>query len=356
VIAATYQIEVIDRDARRSKRPEQFIVKISPDKTPLVSAKLVGISNMVIAQAQIPLATALSDDFAVMDARLAYKTKAGDEKSTAEGRSGAVVLEELRSKFGEPKMDATFVFDVQPLKLDVGTDLEFSIEAVDNDAVSGPKTGRSHKFQVRVVSEDELRADLLRREKERRKEFEDLLTTQDDLVTETKAIGAAWRGRPQTPAEDHNNLLKIQKRQHQSAERCRMIAAALEQLVIEVRNNRLEGPEGHYQTVMQGKIIVPLGKLADATIPKAAKALDEARRAPDADPAVRDKRAAEAVAAQEQVAVEMREILHHMVKSEGYQEVVNMLHRALDLQRGVIDATRKKLEGGGEETTPKKPN
>ena len=60
--------------------------------------------------------------------------------------------------------------------------------------------------------------------------------------------------------------------------------------------------------------------------------------------AARNKKLAEAVAAELKVAEEMREILRHMVKSEGFQEAVNMLHRILDLQVGVSDETRKKLD------------
>jgi hypothetical protein len=452
VRAANYEIEVMDRDDRRSKRPEQFTLKNVADRVPSVGAKLDGISSMIVPGARVPLGITVSDDFAVTETIVSYRIKrtieipaantdapiglpvqppdpkptdkpatdkpadkpaedkpadaapngsklsvgvavgsalfadppaapaadqpaadkpagdkpagdpaAGDDAAPAEPpaptvniteRAGSVPVTGAKVKFGEPHIETTYPLEAPPLKLLVGDELELVVEAKDNDTISGPKVGKSHRFQLRVVTEEELRADLLRREKDQRKQFEDLITSQDDLVTETKALSSDLAGNPATSPEVRATLLKAQKRQHQIGERCRTIGGWMEQIALEAENNRLEGPEGRYQKEVRGKVIAPLNRLVSESIPAAAQMLDEARRLPDGQAAKRDEQLDKAVAAEQQIAKEMRTILRYMVKAEGYQEAVNLAYRILDVQGGVNEATRKMLreliEGSGD--------
>ncbi|MEX2188901.1 MAG: hypothetical protein WD875_18980 [Pirellulales bacterium] len=427
VMAANYELEVVDEVDRRSRRPEAFALKAVADRIPSVGAKLDGISSMIVPQAVVPIVITMSDDFAITKSGVAYRVKtttdsapgeapaakgdeapaegdtgdspAGDESApiapgespgaklpeagpNGDGfvfaqdeppadaadtetpakddapaiafaeRSGSIPHDELKDRYGSDKIEFRFAMEVAPIELAVGDDFEFHIEAVDNDTVSGPKTGKSHRFQLRVVTEEELRNDLLRREKDQRKQFEDLIVGQDDLVTETKALASEVRGRPDTPPESRESLLKAQKRQHQIGERCRTIAGWLDQIVLEAQNNRLEGPEGRYQREMRGKVIEPLVRLVDVSIPAAAQLVDDARRLPDGDSLKRDELLNEAVAAETRIAAEMKSILRYMVKAEGYQEAINLAYRILDVQGNLNAATRQMLreliEGSGD--------
>jgi hypothetical protein len=267
-------------------------------------------------------------------------------------RTGSVPHDELKDRYGGDKIEFRFPMEVEPLKLEIGDDFEFSIEATDNDTISGPKTGKSHRFQLRVVTEEELRNDLLRREKDQRKQFEDLIVGQDDLITETRALASEIQGQPGTPPDTRSALLKAQKRQHQIGERSRTIANWLEQIVMEAENNKLEGPEGRYQREMRGKVIEPLLLLVGEKIPAAAQMLDDVRRMPDGETIERDEKFAAAIDAEMRIAAEMRTILRYMVKAEGYQEAINLAYRILDVQGNLNEATKRKLreliEGSGD--------
>lgn len=431
VVAANYELEVVDEVDRRSRRPEAFALKSATDRTPSVGAKLDGISSMIVPQARVPLVITMSDDFAITKSGVAYKVKTsievpsvpgaesdaappseekppiedapqapgpngdgavgdgqpaaddtdksgdenagndqpGEEKPAEEKpaeekpmeekpavtyteRTGSIPHDELKDRYGSDKIEFRFPMEVTPVKLEVGDDFEFTVEAVDNDTVSGPKTGKSHRFQLRVVTEEELRNDLLRREKDQRKQFEDLIVGQDDLITETKALASEIQGQPGTPPDARTSLLKAQKRQHQIGERCRTIANWLDQIVLEAENNRLEGPEGRYQREMRGKVIEPLVRLVNESIPAAAQMLDDARRLPDGETIKRDETLDAAILAQAKIAAEMRTILRYMVKAEGYQEAINLAYRILDVQGNLNEATKRQLreliEGSGD--------
>jgi len=302
--------------------------------------------------AETPAAESSGDE-AMSDEEMPEEKPAEEKPAvTFTERDGTVPHPELKDRYGSDKIEFRFPMEVAPVELAVGDDFEFHVEATDNDTVGGPKTGKSHRFQLRVVTEEELRNDLLRREKDQRKQFEDLIVGQDDLVTETKGLASEIHGEPGTPPDTRTALLKSQKRQHQIGERCRTIANWLDQIVLEAENNRLEGPEGRYQREMKGKVIEPLIKLVSESIPAAAQLLDDARRLPDGEAVKRDEMLAAAVAAEMRIAAEMRTILRYMVKAEGYQEAINLAYRILDVQGGLNEATKRMLreliEGSGD--------
>src|SRR5438034_9741729 len=103
--------------------------------------------------------------------------------------------------------------ELPPLKIPTDTGLSFRFEAADNDDISRPNIGRSSEFLVKVVTEEQLRTDLLRREKEQRQEFERLLKSQEDLTTETKALAAAVAGQKELAEEQKLAIMAIQRRQ-----------------------------------------------------------------------------------------------------------------------------------------------
>lgn len=355
--AAVFQIEVTDRQGRRSKRPEDFVLRIRRDRVPTVRSRLVGISSMIVSKARIPIASTITDNLAIASAKLVYRTKTagGDDNGKAEGISGDREFEQIQHDLGKAKIEFTYVLEAESLKLTVGMNVEFHVEATDNNNVSGPGVGKSHHFQLRVVTEEELRSDLLRREKEQRRQFEDLSITQIDLLTEVRAMAADLAGNAQMTKQQRDKLLKIQKRQSQASQRCEMIAGHLEDITLEAANNRLEGSQGRYQKTMRQKIIQPMRRLAKLDVPNAARQLGEARRSGNDDREGRRQQLAEAIATQRRIATTMADILKYMAKSEGFQQVVNMLYRAIGIQEGVNRATQDRIGGGVGEPSGRQP-
>ena len=314
---------------------------------------------MIVAKARIPIASAIEDDLAISSAKLVYRKRppssaAADnndkeaQKPTAKPKLESIAFDQIEDDLGKRKIKFTYKLDARSLRLTVGTIVEFHVEAADNNVVSGPSVGKSHLFQLRVVTEEELRSDLLRREKEQRRQFEDLSITQSDLLTEVGAMAADLVGDVEMTTAQRDKLLKIQKRQSQASQRCEMIAGWLENISLEVANNRLEDAQGRYQTTMQQKIIQPMRRLAKLDIPKAAQLLGDVRRIGNDDRDARRKLLAETVRTQRQITTTMVDILGHMAKSEGFQEVINILHRTIGLQNGVHRATKDRIGGGDE--------
>ena len=341
----------------RSKRPTRFTVKIRADREPRVNAKLEGISSMVVPAASIPYQCRISDDFHVTGVRLTYRWRSDDAEMPP--ASGTDRLPQFKDLLNQSEVSFQHAFELGPLKIPTGSGLSFQIEADDNDNVSGPKTGKSTTFLLRVVSEDELRVDLLRREKELRLEFERLLKRQEDMTTECEAMLAAVQDAKALSAPQRLLLMRIQKRQKLHGTNLAGIARRLEGIIAEVLNNKLEEEGGSLQQRLVRRIIEPMWQLADESVPAAARLLDRVRRTL-AEAAKRNQALAETVDKQKEIAAAMREILLHMVKAEGFQEAVNLLFEIQKAQKEVLDRTdkenqeriRKILEGG--KVPPKK--
>lgn len=341
VIASNYTIRLTDDEGLVSKRPTTFGLRMRPDREPRVRAKLVGISGMVVPQAMLPFNARVSDDYGAVGLRLAFQWRS--EEGDTEPKPGSIEFEELKSQL--PTKDITFddVFDLPPHKIPAGSSLSFRIEATDNDDVSGPNVGRSPEFLVKVVTEEQLRTDLLRREKEQRQEFERLLKSQEDLTTETRALAATVAGQKELSEEQKLAVMAIGRRQKLVGTNTGTIAGRLAEFLIEVKNNRLEEEGGPLERRLSEKIIVPMTQINAEGVPEAMRRLDKSRRlaaaAAERDPALND-----AVAQQEILAAQMREILIHMVKAEGYQEAVNLLYEIEKSQKGVYDLTEKEKQ------------
>jgi len=159
-------------------------------------------------------------------------------------------------------------------------------------------------------------------------------------------------------------LMQFQRRQKVIGSNVGAIAERLNGIVIEVLNNRIEDPAGKLEKRLKEDIIRPMNEIADLGVPSAVAELDKARRLA-AETAPRSEALQTAVTREQEIVDQMREVLRHLVKSEGYQEAVNLLYEIQKSQQDVFDKTVKEkqdrikgiIEGGTPEKKPeeKKP-
>jgi predicted DNA-binding protein len=327
------------------RRPTTFAVRKRTDREPRVRVKLIGVGGMVVQKARVPFTCRVSDDFGITTAEAAYRWK-GDDLTQPDGE-GRLTFESVTDQVGQasslPELAFEDMIELEPLQIPTGTGLSFRFESADNDDISGPNVGRSSEFLLRIVTEEELRTDLLRREKEQRQEFERLLKNQEDLVTDSRALEAGVKGQAALTPEQMDQLIQYHKRQKLVGQNTGAIAERMASIVIEVQNNRLDEDGGRLQTRLTTEIIDPMREVADAMIPESLNGLDKVRRQSD-DVAARDAALSETIALQTETAAKMKEILEHMVKSEGFQEAVNLLYEIQKAQSDVHSQTTKEQQ------------
>ena len=233
-----------------------------------------------------------------------------------------------------------------------GEKLTLSVRAADFNTVSGPGTSESAEISLRVVTRDELLAELARREQEFRIDFERLIDAQErvrsGLLTVARRIGNA--DRTETLGVE---LAPLERRQRNIAGSVNIIRQQFEQILSELRVNQLDGPTERER--LGGGIVDPLTSLAKRDLVTAADTLRQwARSSSDTD--AQEKASLTSPGAlgalpvdtqQAAILTQMREILANMIQWEGYQEVVSMLRDILRLQEELRTETRESLQEQG---------
>ncbi len=364
-----YAIELTDTEGLIARRPTTFGLRQRPDREPRVRAKLTGIGGMVTDRARIPLSGRVTDDFSLSKVAVPYSWSKNDEAE----KKGQGELPLPSVKLEERTIDTEFddVLDLEPLQIPANSGITFYVAAADNDDYPDepnlpvqPNLGKSTDFSIRVVTDEELRSDLLRREKEQRQEFERLTKQQDELLTFSREL-VAQLGQSEgdfTP-DQKQRLAQIPKQQKLIGTNSGGISKRLSSMVVEIANNRLDDPrpdsegkllepseddiEGQLKRSLgkrvRTKIVEPLVSLQVTDFPEALKAVEAARRI-SGDLATRREVLDTVVEKQESLLAAMREILSAMAQAEGFQELVNGLYEVDKEERELLLRTKKAKE------------
>ncbi|MDE0936469.1 MAG: hypothetical protein OSA89_11185 [Mariniblastus sp.] len=333
LVGGEYEFELVDSSGMKSSRRSKFRVTIKEDDVPKIRASLLGISGLVSARANLPASYQAVDSYGLTQLAFdaTWKTGDNDEKT---GQRELVFAEPRPGEDGLPirQVKDFAELDLELLGLSPGTSFRFSVTAKDNHP-GKPNVGRSQEFLLRVVTDEELRADLLRREIEQRKAFDDqAYQVQLALMTEIQAIAARTRqdgvSQEEFDSKREAALIALVRKQKGVGTVLDRVANRFEEFLVEVKNNRLDeaenqlAPDQRIETRFDERIIGPIRQLDSELISLASRQFDNARRA------IRDQSELEEIVDQSvelQLAIleEMKRILSAMADSESFQEIIN---------------------------------
>lgn len=341
LVPGKYTLELTDDGGLTSKRPATFVVMYKDDREPkFADARLVGVSGMVVPQARIPYTARVADDYSVTKVEVGYRGR-GEEVEAME-QVGIAPVASAAMQLPSKALQIEDAFEVSSLKLQPGASLTLYLSATDNDdvALGGPKAGKSADFALRVVTEEQLRTDLLRREREQRQEFERLLKNQRDIITDLAALSAGVAGADNFADEQRLQLMAMQKRQNLIGTSSEGIANVFEAITTEVLNNRLEKEGGKLESRLREQIIAPLRRIAQFDVDEAVLSIEKARRVAG-NAAERDQALAAAQEQQNKIVATMQQILKSMSMVEEFQDAVNALIEVEKAQnQAMIEAMR----------------
>jgi hypothetical protein len=359
-----YSIELSDAAGRKNLRPIAFELTIADDKAPKVAASLSGIGGLVVGRARVPISFTAIDRYGLVASDVRYQWKPPEE--TAEPKSGTA----CNRTFGPDEVlwsgtaqefsyQGNELFDLEPLGIQPGEVLRFTVNAIDNHP-GEPGVGQSREFLLRVVSEEELRSDLLRREIEQRALFQQERANQLQLQTDVRAL-AASDATQREPAERHQALIDLQNRQKHIGTNLFQIAQRFNEFLQEARNNRLDESERELGDALAGqdpaavslqaryadRIIRPIEELDATEIYRAGQALEQMRGLL-ADTASFAETARQTAEMQETIIQRMDQILAAMEESQTYQEIVNQVIAIKRMEQGLLDAIKPKQNQSGQ--------
>lgn len=350
--ADSYAIRLVDTLGLTSATLS-FGIQWRPDHPPQVTARLSGIGNVILPQAQIPYTCQVVDDYGLTAFTIVSRVNQEADPTTNQQHTLSLTNPLTLGQPGEPtphrELTVQDAIDLLPLKLTAGTNLALRFDATDNSKTdnsnagdnTAPNVGHSSEFLLRVVTEAEFRSELLRREKMERQELEFLAKTQDDLLTDSRALTAALRSSPSLTTEQTEWLPKIHRGQKLVGQKLAAIADRLTALADEVRNNRLPDPSERIQNRLNNQIAAPLRNLATQAIPPIVQSLDKSRLNDTTD---RGALLTTISTQQADIATRLKQVLAQMTSSEGFQEAIDLLYEIQKAQGEVHDQTNKARE------------
>jgi len=327
--AQTLKFAMVDTGGYKNKRGGQFMVQIQPDQAPTLELRKRAVGTMITPIARIPLTISVRDDCGVGAVRVMAQTTSKTPKATT--RPAAV------TPVGGRTVTVEHELDLKDMGLKATETLRVRAEALDTlpAELGGPNVGRSASIDFRIVTPDELRAELIRRQKQIRLEFEGAITVQES--SRAKVIAAAkilTAGKiiPQVRRLLSDSAAKLQI--SVAAETART-AEKLQAVLDEMSHNRI-GQERDWHQL--GAIISPI-----LALPKPMRQIEALLSATDkiTDVARLAEQAGRIADIQAGIRTQMEQILKGMIKFESRQELAGLLELLIREQRKLTDQVDK---------------
>lgn len=317
-------------------------IELVDDATPEVTATWRGASRLVVPNARISWSVTAKDDRAVTRVALIARVADGEGTETRPWQP----VSPPTPRHGAPTalVSHSSTLDLSELNLTPGSVLTLACEAEDNDALSGPKSGRSAERLLRVVEPGELRADWLRREKEQRQQLEQLI---DDLDAWTEMLPADGLGQPEAasgaddatsraPRED--DLQRVIPRYRALAEALGDPQRLLSEVHEEIQHSGLESASGPLVERLATRIMNPLRDVREREMPRVERDLRTWQNAAARSTAATAARQS-VVDGQRTVSETLRKVVRELSRAEGFQEAVRLLEELNAGQQEVLVRT-----------------
>ncbi len=326
----TYHFSLVDEFGLEDKQPVRFALRVVKDEPPRVRMKLPGVGEMVTPEAVLPIELEFADTYGLASAELVFQVTRDD------AREGSIPLATFRPHL--TTFSTSLTWSVSSEAVTPGDRLTLFARAADFDDVSGPNSAESPPVVVRVVTRDELLAELARREQEFRMDFERLIDSQEQLRGRLLTLIGLSNSEGGSD-EFSTTVATLERRQRSILGSVNVVHQQVEQVLTEHRINQLAT-----QTVEERLglgIAEPLGRLTTRDLPDAADTIRRWSHDPQGDAGL--------TVDPQQVALlsQMRAILANMLQWEGYQEAVNMLRDILRLQNELRTETKDAAQQQG---------
>ena len=330
----TLRFSLTDADGHVTRSAASFPIHIRYDQPPSVKTAWPGLSGVVTPRAMIPLQIEAWDDYGLTSLK-ALVTSVG--KST----EGADVP--LRT-IDPPAGNATVTdarIDLEKLGPELGDVIGLATSAADSLPVAdgGPNVRVSSVRQVRVVSEPELLAGLLKQQKEMRMRMQDALAAQ--ARARDRALAARDRAGSDGRAAEVRRLARESGRQQQTAATFVATVVRTYRNILTVMTINRAGKPADRQR-MAGRIIEPLADLLDEPMPAALSAINAAIAAEHGlESAGELARIAET---QQGLYDRMERVMKDMAQLESIQELARTLGMIIEVSEEVKQGISDRLK------------
>jgi hypothetical protein len=172
-----FSLRLVDEHGIASRDPAVYRIDIVPDRPPTVRITQPPPEELATPAAVELIAFHAEDDFGVAKLLLHYIVNGAAEKVTEFDLAGATPR----------RLDRRFDWNLSSLKLAPGAIIDYWMEAIDANNVTGPGSGVTDRARIKIVTDDEKRAELSARMNDALDSLGGVSQSEDDL---SKSLGA----------------------------------------------------------------------------------------------------------------------------------------------------------------------
>jgi hypothetical protein len=335
-----------------------YVLRVRPDRAPIVHLDREGVRGDISTRAMLPLVIQASDQVGIRGMQIKIDPTASVEGEPLRGTTGPAVTTRPAGKVvdvpdlpeDQREMTVDHVVDLEPMDLSVGQLVR--VRAIVSDTLpesyGGPNRSESAVHTFKVVSDDELLQELIRRQKEYGEEFEKAVKLQGLARDRMRAVRDALTAGGAVGPEITRRVKAALAEQTRVAADVAVTAEHMQGIRDEMHYNRIGSPLQFEQ--LDVKIIGPLNRISKNPMKELIAAVSRASNVTDAGE-LREQ--------SEQIAdvmdgyyQELSAILEEMRKAESRQELIRWLTRIFEdaeqVQRIIdeqIEAERRELTG-----------
>ncbi len=363
-LAGNLSLDVLlhDSDGVVSDPPIRLYIGGIDDTAPVVKTRLRGIGTAVTPDVIIPATGEISDDYDVAKSWFEVTVNDGTPRQFPFplGDLGQVSAE-LDFRAERAKEGG---IELRP-KDKIGITLIASDSCNLSDS---PNLGSGDRYQLDVVTPEELLAMLERKELGLRRRLEqiiDELNEMRDSLTRVKRTTGDRKGmapedaqttaqEPAEPdaddaalgetAEERASSLRLLRTQRslvqsdKSAQEVLGVAASIEDIRQELINNRVDTKDR--ESRLKGQIADPLRLIGQTLFPQLNEQLQDLQRKLD-DPVASDQAVDLAVEQADAILLELDKVLQKMLELESFNELMNIVRSLIEDQRDIMEKTKR---------------
>jgi hypothetical protein len=248
----TYGLNLTDINGFKALTPPQYTVRAQPDQTPQVQITKPGADIERTPGGTVDLRVTATDDYGVRDLRLSYKASA---------KNGGIPLPGAN---GSKEVQSGGAWDLSNLNLKAGDTVAYEAIAQDNDAVSGPHTAHSAKYQIKIVGLNEMRERIDSQKAQEQEALRQLIQHQADAQKQLEKA-------KQTPG-DLAKSQQAQQSQRNAASEASELSKKMQQTTNQMRDNNIGSKTEQQRRESADKT---LSQLAQKQMPAAADSIQK---------------------------------------------------------------------------------
>lgn len=240
-----YHIALKDREGNSNNDPIDYKLDVVIDQVPTVAITDPGRNLDVTDATQLPMQFSLHDDFGFSSLRIAYRlVQSKYEKPQEEFRYVSVPLPQDRTAPGVASdEDVNFSWNLSPLGLVPEDVIEYHAEVFDNDAVSGPKIGKSETYLLRLPSLEEVFADADKGQNESIEKMDESLKQAEELKKNLDELSRSMKANQNIDWQKQKTAQELAKKYQELQKKVDDVNQRLQSTVDQLQKNTVLSPE-----------------------------------------------------------------------------------------------------------------